>query len=124
VIGGSEPLRAGIDTVFATHRPVQRCRNHKVENVMGCLPDELKDQVKAVMKAACRPPNDKGMARLRQQASGLEQECAAAAAIPRDPPALWTGRRSPVSMRFPVCPAGTVCCRRACARRHGRGVVQ
>jgi len=84
VIDGSKALRAGIDAVFGPHHPVQRCRNHKVQNVMGYLPDELKDQVKAVMKAAYRLPADEGMARLRQQASWLEQEYPSAAASLRE----------------------------------------
>ena len=84
VIDGSKALRAGIDAVFGTRHPVQRCRNHKVENVMGYLPEELKDQVKAVMKAAYRLPADEGMARLKQQASWLEQEYPSAAASLRE----------------------------------------
>ena len=54
VIDGSKALRQAIDAVFGANHPVQRCRNHKVENVMGHLPENLKDQVKAVMKAAYR----------------------------------------------------------------------
>ncbi len=84
VIDGSKALRAGIDAVFGTKHPVQRCRNHKVENVMGYLPEELKDQVKAVMKAAYRLPADEGMARLTQQASWLQQEYPSAAASLRE----------------------------------------
>jgi transposase-like protein len=84
VIDGSKALRAGIDAVFGTQHPVQRCRNHKVENVMGYLPDELKDQVKAVMKAAYRLPAEEGMARLNQQASWLEGEYPSAAASLRE----------------------------------------
>jgi transposase-like protein len=84
VIDGSKALRAGIDAVFGPQHPVQRCRNHKVENVMGYLPDELKDQVKAVMKAAYRLPAEEGMARLKQQASWLQQEYPSAAASLRE----------------------------------------
>ena len=42
--------------VFGRQNPVQRCRNHKVKNVTDKLPEDLKDQVKSVMKAAyiCR----------------------------------------------------------------------
>src|SRR5207253_9796617 len=40
VIDGSKPLRAAIDAVFGTKHPVQRCRHHKIENVMGYLPEE------------------------------------------------------------------------------------
>ena len=54
VIDGSKALRAAIDAVFAKQNPVQRCRRHKIENVMGYLPDHLKDQVKAAMRAGHR----------------------------------------------------------------------
>jgi putative transposase len=84
VIDGSKALRAGIDAVFGSQHPVQRCRNHKVENVMGYLPDELKDQIKAVMKAAYRLPAEEGMARLTQQASWLQQEYPSAAGSLRE----------------------------------------
>jgi transposase-like protein len=80
VIDGSKALRVGVDAVFGTQHPVQRCRNHKIQNVMGYLPEELKDQVKAVMKAAYHLPADEGLARLKQQARWLEQEYPSAAA--------------------------------------------
>jgi len=38
VIDGSKALRAGIDQVFGPQNPVQRCRQHRVENVCGYLP--------------------------------------------------------------------------------------
>src|SRR2546426_2169593 len=44
-------LRAAIDAIFGAENPVQRCRHHKLENVGGYLPEELKDQVKAAMRA-------------------------------------------------------------------------
>src|SRR5947207_13892595 len=56
VIDGSKALRAAIDAVFGTENPVQRCRQHKLENVTGYLPEELKDQVKAAMRAGFRLP--------------------------------------------------------------------
>jgi len=74
VVDGSKALRAGIDAVFGTNHPVQRCRNHKVQNVLGYLPEPLQDQVKTVMKAAYRLPAEEGMARLKQQARWLEPE--------------------------------------------------
>ncbi|MFH0914819.1 MAG: IS256 family transposase [bacterium] len=80
VIDGSKALRAAIDAVFGAGNPVQRCRNHKVENVTGHLPRELRDQVKTVMKAAYRLPAEEGMAKLKQQASWLEREYPSAAA--------------------------------------------
>ena len=52
VIDGSKALRAAINAVFGTENPVQRCRHHKVENVMSYLPEHLKGQVKAALRAA------------------------------------------------------------------------
>jgi len=79
VIDGSKALRSAIDAVFGTTNPVQRCRSHKVRNVMGHLPDELKDSVKAVMKAAYRLEAKEGMARLKKQADWLRTEHPSAA---------------------------------------------
>lgn len=79
VIDGSKALRSAIDTVFGATNPVQRCRSHKVRNVMGHLPDELKDSVKAVMKAAYRLDAKEGIARLKKQADWLRTEYPSAA---------------------------------------------
>jgi transposase-like protein len=79
VIDGSKALRTAIDAVFGAGNPVQRCRNHKLENVVGYLPDELKDQVKAAMRAAYRLDADEGIAKLKQQARWLEREYPSAA---------------------------------------------
>ncbi len=84
VIDGSKALRAAIDAVFGVQNPVQRCRNHKIENVMGYLPEELKDQVKAAMRAAFRLPAREGMARLEKQAAWLEREYPSAAVSLRE----------------------------------------
>jgi len=79
VIDGSKALRKAIDMVFGTDNPVQRCRNHKVENVVGHLPEDLKDQVKSVMKAAYKLDADDGMSKLKQQARWLQTEHPSAA---------------------------------------------
>ena len=84
VIDGSKALRLAIDAVFGAKNPVQRCRHHKIENVMGYLPNELKDQVKVVMRAAFRLPKKEGMAKLEKQAQWLEQEYPSAAASLRE----------------------------------------
>ncbi|MGH9607776.1 MAG: IS256 family transposase [Terracidiphilus sp.] len=84
VIDGSKALRAAIDAVFGTENPVQRCRHHKIENVMGYLPEHLKDQTKAALRAAFRLPAKEGMARLEKQAEWLEQEYPSAAASLRE----------------------------------------
>jgi putative transposase len=84
VIDGSKALRAAIDAVFGAENPVQRCRQHKLENVMGYLPENLKEQTKAVMRAAFRLPAKEGMARLEKQAEWLDQEYPSAAASLRE----------------------------------------
>jgi transposase-like protein len=84
VIDGSKALRAAIDAVFGTQNPVQRCRHHKLENVMGYLPEHLKDQTKAAMRAAFRLSAREGMARLEKQAEWLEREYPSAAASLRE----------------------------------------
>ena len=84
VIDGSKALRAAIDAVFGAKHPVQRCRHHKIENVMGYLPEELKEQVKAVLRAAFRLPAKEGMARIEKQAAWLEREYPSAAASLRE----------------------------------------
>jgi putative transposase len=84
VIDGSKALRAAIDAVFGVENPVQRCRQHKIENVMGYLPDHLKDQTKAAMRAAFRLSAREGMARLEKQAEWLEREYPSAATSLRE----------------------------------------
>ena len=84
VIDGSKALRAAIDAVFGAKHPVQRCRHHKIENVMGYLPEELKEQVKAVLRAAFRLSAKEGMVRIEKQAEWLEREYPSAAASLRE----------------------------------------
>jgi putative transposase len=84
VIDGSKALRAAIDAVFGRENPVQRCRHHKIENVMGYLPEDLKDQTQAALRAAFQLPAKEGMARLEKQAEWLEREYPSAAASLRE----------------------------------------
>jgi len=74
VIDGSKALRSAIDSVFGSKNPVQRCRNHKIRNVLGYLPDEQKEQTKCAMKAAFSMEADKGKKKLNQLAKWLEKE--------------------------------------------------
>jgi putative transposase len=80
VIDGSKALRSAVGAVFGAHNPVQRCRKHKIDNVVGYLPRELGEQVKSVMKAAYKLDADEGMGKLKQQARWLETEYPSAAA--------------------------------------------
>jgi transposase-like protein len=52
IIDGAKALRAAIDEVFGAGQPVQRCRNHKLENVMQELPKEQQSQTRNLMRAA------------------------------------------------------------------------
>jgi len=79
VIDGSKALRSAIDAVYGSKNPVQRCRNHKIRNVLGYLPDDQKDQVKCAMQATWCMDAGKGKQKLRQLAQWLEQEYPSAA---------------------------------------------
>lgn len=104
VIDGSKALRAAIDAVFGAENPVQRCRQHKIENVMGYLPQHLKDQTKAAMRSAFRLPAREGMARLEKQAEWLEREYPSAAASLREGLAeMFTVNRLGLSPRLARC---------------------
>ena len=80
VIDGSKALRGAIDAVYGSENPVQRCRNHKIRNVLGYLPENHKDQAKAAMQAAFLLDADKGIKKLKQLAKWFEQEYPSAAA--------------------------------------------
>jgi hypothetical protein len=80
VIDGSKALRAAINAVFGSQTPVQRCRNHKLENVLGRLPEQEQAQVQALMKAAWKMSPKEGMAKFRKLAEWLEREYPDAAA--------------------------------------------
>ena len=79
VIDGSKALRKGIDEVFGSDNPIQRCRNHKIRNVLGYLPDDRKADVQAAMKAAFKLEADKGIAKLKRMAEWLSREYPSAA---------------------------------------------
>ena len=80
VIDGSKALRKAVDQVFGKENPVQRCRNHKLRNVLGHLPKDQHDQTKSTIKAAFKLGADEGIAKLKQYASWLERDWPSAAA--------------------------------------------
>lgn len=79
VIDGSKALRCAVGAVYGSKNPVQRCRNHKIRNVQGYLPDDQQEQVKCAMQAAFSMDADKGKQKLKQLAKWLEQEYPSAA---------------------------------------------
>ncbi len=80
VIDGSKALRKAVKEVFGDYAVVQRCRTHKLRNVLSYLPKHLQDQVAAVIRAAYKLPYKEGLARLKTQAAWLQQEYPQAAA--------------------------------------------
>lgn len=80
VIDGAKALRAGIEEVFGSDQPVQRCRNHKMRNVLDELPREQHAQTLNLMRAAWQLTDaDEGVKRLEQLARFLEHEHESAA---------------------------------------------
>ncbi len=84
VIDGSKALRKAVDLVFGATNPVQRCRNHKLRNVLGHLPKDQHDQVRPAMGAAWRLEASEGQRKLEQLARWLEREHPTAAASLRE----------------------------------------
>lgn len=80
VIDGAKALRAGIHEVFGSEQPVQRCRNHKMRNVLDELPREQHAQVTNVLRAAWKLTDaEEGMKRLEGLARFLEHDHESAA---------------------------------------------
>ncbi len=80
VIDGAKALRAGIEEVFGAEQAVQRCRNHKMRNVLEELPREQHAQALNVMRAAWKLTDaDQGVKKLEQLARFLEHDHESAA---------------------------------------------
>lgn len=84
VIDGSKALRKAIDEVFGDGTPVQRCRNHKLRNVLGHLPEDQHDQAKSTLKAAFKLDLKEGTAKIEQYATWLERQWPSAAGSLRE----------------------------------------
>jgi len=80
VIDGSKALRTAINAVFGAAHPVQRCRLHKLRNVLERVPKDQRHQVASLLRAAWRLGEREGMARIRKMSEWLERDCPAAAA--------------------------------------------
>ena len=76
----SENAQVVKDLLTGAHAHVQRCRTHKLRNVLERLPKEIKAQTKSVMNAAYKLDAKLGMQKIRQQAKWLQAEHADAAA--------------------------------------------
>jgi transposase-like protein len=63
---------------------VQRCRNHKLRNVLGHLPQDQQEQARSTLKAAFKLEADEGQSKLEQYASWIEREWPSAAGSLRE----------------------------------------
>jgi putative transposase len=80
IIDGAKALRSAIEEVFGSDQPVQRCRNHKLENVMQELPKEQQGQTRNLMRAAWKVKTaEEGEKRIEQIARLLEHNYESAA---------------------------------------------
>ena len=83
VLDGSKALRAAVRRVFG-EVPAQRCRAHKLRNVLERLPRAERDQAKAAIRAAWRLEAQDGRARLEKLAQWYEGDWPEAAASLRE----------------------------------------
>lgn len=80
VIDGAKALRAAIEELFGAEQPVQRCRNHKMRNVLEELPREQQNQTRNLIRAAWKVKTaEEGERRLEQLARYLERDYESAA---------------------------------------------
>lgn len=108
VIDGSKALRKAIDEVFGSGHPIQRCRNHKIRNVVGHLPKDQHAQVKAAMRAAWKLKADEGADKLEQLARWLERDQPSAAGSLREGLSeMFTINRLGLPPRLKKCLAST-----------------
>jgi transposase-like protein len=84
VIDGAKALRTAIDQVYGVHNPVQRCRQHKLRNVLGHLPKDQHDQATATLRAAWKLGAKEGMKKIEQYAAWIEREWPSAAGSLRE----------------------------------------
>jgi len=109
VIDGAKALRAAIEEVFGSQQPVQRCRNHKVRNVLDELPREQHGQALNLMRAAWKVRTvEEGEKRLEQLARFLEREYESAARSLREGmPEMFTLQRLQIPESLHKCLATT-----------------
>jgi|KBSSwiStaDraftv2_1062776.scaffolds.fasta_scaffold307002_1 transposase-like protein len=84
VIDGSKALRAAIDRVYGNDNPVQRCRIHKMRNVIDHLPKEQHQNAKSMLWAAWKLEADEGKQQIEQLARWYDKKHPSAAASLRE----------------------------------------
>lgn len=74
VLDGGKALRSAVDGVYGKTAAVQRCRNHKLRNVLDHLPEKQRTHAKLTLKAAFNLEDArKGIEKLRAYAADLER---------------------------------------------------
>ena len=125
VIDGAKALRRAIGHVFGQGNLVQRCRDHKVRNVVGHLPKAQHDQARSTLRAAWKLEADEGIRKVEQYAAWLEREWPSAAASLREGLAeLFTVNRLglPVALRRCLTTTNIIDSSHAGVRQHTRRV--
>ena len=85
VLDGSKALRKAVTKVFGDRALVQRCTLHKRRNVVGYLPDELRNPTdKRLAIAFAQPDAAKGLKACRDLAGQLDKHHPDAAASLRE----------------------------------------
>ena len=108
VIDGAKALRKAIDQVYGSANPVQRCRNHKLRNVLGHLPKDQHDQARATLRAAWKLDAEEGIKKIEQYALWLDRDWPSAAASVREGLAeMFTVNRLQLPTALRRCPATT-----------------
>lgn len=109
VIDGAKALRAAIDEVFGAGQPVQRCRNHKLRNVLDELPEDQQGQALNLIRAAWKVRTaEEGEKRLEQLARFVERDYESAGRSIREGlPEMFTLQRLQIPSSLHKCLATT-----------------
>jgi putative transposase len=109
VVDGAKALQSAIDEVFGAEQPVQRCRNHKLRNVLDELPKDQQAQTASLMRAAFRCKTaEEGEKRWEQMARFLERDHESAARSLREGMKdMFTLQRLDVPLSLHKCLATT-----------------
>jgi len=74
VIDGSKALRNAIDAVYGSKNPVQRCRIHKLRNVIGHLPKDQHRNARSTLCAAWKMDAREGKQQIERLAQWYEKK--------------------------------------------------
>ncbi len=84
VIDGAKALRSAIDAVYGSANPVQRCRIHKLRNVIGHLPKDQHRNARSTLCAAWKLDAAQGKQQIEQLAQWYQKKHPSAASSLRE----------------------------------------